>query len=359
MTRDILAGLDLKALLSEIETLGRGGDTELVHVNKGEIEILRALGGSGTVNPDTGLFEFMDGGQGDGGGSDNGGGADDNGSDRGGMDGTGDAGTDGTTDGVAGADRDGVSSLASDGADSSDSDTNGYQGFSYEGRETLDPDPPSWEGPMSLEPLSQEQQEAVSRAINAGVFGGVSRVGHHDPGEARAALDALEQAGVTANEDTPANRAFASAVATMLGFTNLGGMISGLRGQSGWIAIANTLGITSLNPASMIGFAQAASQAASGKGFSFGMPSNPFGEGSPTSPSQASERNGEGTGTGNESAPGTGTGTGLAPANFSQLALNAKTGTGGGRPTSTGWGNALGRGGFITGRTDQYEVFRV
>ena len=37
---------------------GRYGDTELVHVNKIEKEILESLGGSGTTNPETGLKEY-------------------------------------------------------------------------------------------------------------------------------------------------------------------------------------------------------------------------------------------------------------------------------------------------------------
>jgi hypothetical protein len=37
---------------------GRYGDTELVHVNKVEKELLKSLGGSGTTNPETGLKEY-------------------------------------------------------------------------------------------------------------------------------------------------------------------------------------------------------------------------------------------------------------------------------------------------------------
>lgn len=39
-------------------TGGRGGDSELVHVNPREAEMLRRMGGSGTVNPNTGLREY-------------------------------------------------------------------------------------------------------------------------------------------------------------------------------------------------------------------------------------------------------------------------------------------------------------
>lgn len=39
---------------------GRYGDTELVHVNKGEKDLLKRLGGAGTINPLTGLREFYE-----------------------------------------------------------------------------------------------------------------------------------------------------------------------------------------------------------------------------------------------------------------------------------------------------------
>ena len=45
-------------LYKEISSYGRGGDTELAHVNKYEAVVLKAMGGSGTVNPTTGLREY-------------------------------------------------------------------------------------------------------------------------------------------------------------------------------------------------------------------------------------------------------------------------------------------------------------
>ena len=39
-------------------TGGRGGDSELVHVNRREKEMLRRAGGAGTINPNTGLKEY-------------------------------------------------------------------------------------------------------------------------------------------------------------------------------------------------------------------------------------------------------------------------------------------------------------
>lgn len=63
-----------KKAAQHLKQLGRGNDTELAHVTKREMGILQALGGSGTVNPKTGLREFDDGGDGGGdGGGDSGG----------------------------------------------------------------------------------------------------------------------------------------------------------------------------------------------------------------------------------------------------------------------------------------------
>jgi hypothetical protein len=43
----------------EIASLGRGGDTMLAHINEHEAKMLMMMGGSGTINPDTGLPEFL------------------------------------------------------------------------------------------------------------------------------------------------------------------------------------------------------------------------------------------------------------------------------------------------------------
>ena len=45
-------------LYKEISGYGRGGDTELAHVNKYEAAVLKAMGGSGTVNKTTGLKQY-------------------------------------------------------------------------------------------------------------------------------------------------------------------------------------------------------------------------------------------------------------------------------------------------------------
>ncbi|MEH6633491.1 MAG: hypothetical protein V7776_21960 [Halopseudomonas aestusnigri] len=46
--------------LSRLAKLGRFGDTELAHVNKEEVALLEARGGSGSINPRTGLREYYD-----------------------------------------------------------------------------------------------------------------------------------------------------------------------------------------------------------------------------------------------------------------------------------------------------------
>lgn len=53
-----------KQLYKSIAKHGREGDTELAHVNSYEVELLRLAGGSGTINPATGLREFKGGGGG-------------------------------------------------------------------------------------------------------------------------------------------------------------------------------------------------------------------------------------------------------------------------------------------------------
>ena len=49
---------DLPRLADLIAGYGRGGDTELAHINPIEAHILKSLGGSGTINPATGLREY-------------------------------------------------------------------------------------------------------------------------------------------------------------------------------------------------------------------------------------------------------------------------------------------------------------
>jgi hypothetical protein len=49
-------------MLKRVEDLGRRGDTILAHINPAEAELLRRSGGSGTINPRTGLPEFGGGG---------------------------------------------------------------------------------------------------------------------------------------------------------------------------------------------------------------------------------------------------------------------------------------------------------
>ena len=52
----------LKNLYMDISSMGDGGDTTLAHVNPDEVALLKASGGSGTLNARTGLVEFKGGG---------------------------------------------------------------------------------------------------------------------------------------------------------------------------------------------------------------------------------------------------------------------------------------------------------
>ena len=49
-------------LYKDLAGKGIDGDTELAHVNKEEMEVLRSMGGSGTINPHTNLIQFGGGG---------------------------------------------------------------------------------------------------------------------------------------------------------------------------------------------------------------------------------------------------------------------------------------------------------
>ena len=51
-------------LYQSISGMGRDGDTELAHINEWEANLLKRYGGSGTINPYTGLKEFKGGGGG-------------------------------------------------------------------------------------------------------------------------------------------------------------------------------------------------------------------------------------------------------------------------------------------------------
>jgi len=52
---------DLKQIAKQLAGKGRGGDSMLVHITPREATMLKEAGGSGTINPDTGLMEFYDG----------------------------------------------------------------------------------------------------------------------------------------------------------------------------------------------------------------------------------------------------------------------------------------------------------
>ena len=65
MSKNLMKSLkaDLPALAEMIRAKGRGRDTMLAHITPREAEILKAAGGSGTINPETGLLEFEDSGE--------------------------------------------------------------------------------------------------------------------------------------------------------------------------------------------------------------------------------------------------------------------------------------------------------
>jgi len=56
-------------LYEDISGKGIGGDTELAHINKFESTLLKSVGGQGSINPTTGLKQYLGGGGGGGGGS--------------------------------------------------------------------------------------------------------------------------------------------------------------------------------------------------------------------------------------------------------------------------------------------------
>jgi hypothetical protein len=51
----------LKVAGRQLEAAGRGGDSMLAHINPREAEMLRRMGGAGTINPNTGLREYKSG----------------------------------------------------------------------------------------------------------------------------------------------------------------------------------------------------------------------------------------------------------------------------------------------------------
>lgn len=58
---DVMADLDLKGMAQLLRSKGRGRDTVLAHITPREAARLKADGGRGSINPDTGLPEFEEG----------------------------------------------------------------------------------------------------------------------------------------------------------------------------------------------------------------------------------------------------------------------------------------------------------
>jgi hypothetical protein len=63
MAIDKALKMDLPALAEMLRSKGRGKDTMLAHITPKEAALLKRRGGSGSVNPDTGLPEFEDSGE--------------------------------------------------------------------------------------------------------------------------------------------------------------------------------------------------------------------------------------------------------------------------------------------------------
>lgn len=61
MSKD-LSPEQMHEIAKHMSALGRNGDSQLIHVMPEEVEFLKKLGGSGTINPHTGLQEFFIGG---------------------------------------------------------------------------------------------------------------------------------------------------------------------------------------------------------------------------------------------------------------------------------------------------------
>jgi len=55
---DIVDSLPVSALAEILKSYGRDGDTMLVHITPEEVEFLKKMGGRGTLNPKTGVYEF-------------------------------------------------------------------------------------------------------------------------------------------------------------------------------------------------------------------------------------------------------------------------------------------------------------
>jgi methylmalonyl-CoA mutase cobalamin-binding subunit len=49
----------IKELAEYLARQGQGGDTMLAHINPEEAAFLKAMGGTGAINPHTGLHEFV------------------------------------------------------------------------------------------------------------------------------------------------------------------------------------------------------------------------------------------------------------------------------------------------------------
>ena len=56
--RSYAEGGSVQATAQKLQSMGRNGDTILAHINPEEAALLKRMGGSGKINPNTGLMSF-------------------------------------------------------------------------------------------------------------------------------------------------------------------------------------------------------------------------------------------------------------------------------------------------------------
>lgn len=147
--------IDMSAVARELQNAGRRGDTLLVHINENEAAFLRAIGGSGTTNPTTGLLEFAPGGAGTGGsgGDASGGPGGNSGGNAGGNDGTGNEGPDSDSGDNDAGPASGIGAGAQSDNQGAENDAQGAQGGGAGGSST--------DRPFSFDRIAREMTKEL------------------------------------------------------------------------------------------------------------------------------------------------------------------------------------------------------
>jgi hypothetical protein len=268
---------DLKAMAKKVAAAGTGNDTMLAHITPREAAKLKSMGGSGLVNRRTGLLSFDDGnggGPGDSGGGSSGG----TGGNGGAADGAGGGAGTGGVGGEAGAGSTGDSTGGAVGAEAGSVGTDSSATGSTSG---LGSAPSSSIGdalgnaPSDLGP-TVDQANALEGALDAGIFGGIGSPNPEAAPNAQAGLAAVGL-GYAADPTSSFGRGFANAVASVMGQTPLGGLMSNNpHAGFGLASLATPAPISSA--ISAIGTAIGASQGSIGSspatGFSGPSPAN-------------------------------------------------------------------------------------